>query len=338
IVLAPPLEIPAADRIVEEAGKDLVADELARVAGDGRRVLSAEAAKVIIPLLDHEGEPAGFVFHGHEPEPRVALQHAVENEIEKRVRDVRELQVDAAAVTLDAFSFLAVVAVAGEDVHADRRIQVLGCRPEFIVVAGMKREIRMWRLRDKAASEPRLAAAFQLLDRVIHVIDRDGGNADEAVPGHAAVLDQPIVIEAKAGFLQPGILESIQTQQERRIEHLGGEAVDLHLPDPRGRILPPLAPLESFAQLVRRKERSGLAIFSRHALLPAVDRLHHMGIRRNDDPVDPPAPSIRRRHVAACLIGYSKNSPSRTTTGTRLFSFESPGIASPRILSRPEAS
>src|SRR5712691_7032435 len=338
VILAPPFQVAAADRIVEETGKDLIADVLARVFGERRRVLAAEAAKVIIPLLDHEGEPARFVFHGHELEFRVSLQHAVENEIEKRVRDVRKLQVDAAAVTLDAFSFLAVVAVTGQDVHADGRFQVLGRRPEFVVVAGMKREIRMGRLPDQRAPEPRLAAAFQLLDRVVDVINRDGRNADEAVPGDAAVFDQPIVVKAKARFLQPGILESIETQEERRIEHLGGETVDFHLPDPRVRILSPLAPLESFAELVRRKERRGFAVFSRHALLPEINRLHHVRIRRNDDPVDPPTPSIRRRHVAPCFVGYSKNSPSRATTGTRLFSFESPGIVSPRMLSRPEAS
>src|SRR6267143_2462164 len=98
VILAPPFQVAPADRIVEEAGKDLIADELARVAGDGRRVLAAEAPKVVIPLLDHEGEPARFVFHGDELEFRVSLQHTVENEIEKLVGDVGELQVDAAAV------------------------------------------------------------------------------------------------------------------------------------------------------------------------------------------------------------------------------------------------
>src|SRR3989449_9893400 len=104
VILAPPFQVAAADRIVEEAGKDLIADVLARVLGERRRVLAAEAAKGIIPLLDHEGEPARFVFHGHELEFRVPLQHAGEKEIEKRVGDVGELQGYAAAGTLDAFS------------------------------------------------------------------------------------------------------------------------------------------------------------------------------------------------------------------------------------------
>src|SRR5216683_6488411 len=76
IVLAPPLQIAAADRIAEEAGKDLVANVLAKVLRERRRVHAAEAAIVVIPLLDHEGEPAGFVFHAYEPELRVSLQYA----------------------------------------------------------------------------------------------------------------------------------------------------------------------------------------------------------------------------------------------------------------------
>jgi len=67
----------------------------------------------------------------------------------------------------------------------------------------------MGRLPDQRASEPRLAAAFELLDRVADVVNGDGRNADEAVPVHAAIFDQPIVVKAEAGFLQSGIVESV---------------------------------------------------------------------------------------------------------------------------------
>src|SRR5205823_11973648 len=122
----------------------------------------------------------------------------------------------------------------------------------------------------------------------------------------------------KAGLLQPGIVQAEETEHQRRIEHLGGEAVDLHLLDARMRIVAAFALLEAFAELVRRKERRRLAILLRDALLPEVDRLHDMRVGRDQQ-----------------LSRHSKNSPSRYTTGTRLFSFESPGIGSPRLLSRP---
>src|SRR2546422_8486134 len=236
---------------------------------------------------------------------------------------------------LDAFSFLAVVARARQDMHADGRIELLGRRPEFVVVTGMKRQIRMGRLPDQCALEPRLVAALQLLDGTVDVVDGDGRNADEALAVHAAVFDQPVVEEEKARFLHSGVMKGIETQQQRRIEPLGAQAVDFHLPDPRVRVRSALAPLESFAQLVGRKHRRDLAIFFRDSLLPEIDRLHDMRIGRNDDPVD--SLSLTS-HIVPCSIDHSKNSPSRTTTGTRLFSFESPGIGSPRIFSRPEAS
>src|SRR5258708_32170430 len=121
--------------------------------------------------------------------------------------------------------------------------------------------------------------------------------------------------------MHAGDLQAEETKHEFRIEPYGGEADELHLHDARVRIGADFALLEAVAELVRREQRRGFAIFLRHALLPEVDRLHDMRVGRNDD-----------------LGRHSKNSPSRYTTGTRLFSFESPGIASPRMFRRPPAS
>src|SRR4029434_3881519 len=103
----------AANRIVEEAGIDLVMDKFAWVLRDRWRVLFAEAVVVIVPLLNDPGEPAAFVLYRHDVELRISLQDAVKNQLEEAVGDVHELKVDAAAVTLDTFSFfILVVAVA----------------------------------------------------------------------------------------------------------------------------------------------------------------------------------------------------------------------------------
>src|SRR4249920_2310782 len=135
------------NRIVEEAGIDLVMHKLARVLRDRRRILLPEAVVVIIPLLNDPGQPAAFVLYRHDSELRISLEDAVKDQLEEAIGDVHELEVHAAAVTLDPFSFLIlVVAVAGQDVQAYGRIQVLRRGPEFIIVAGMKWQIRMGRL------------------------------------------------------------------------------------------------------------------------------------------------------------------------------------------------
>ena len=63
----------------------------------------------------------------------------------------------------------------------------------------------MRRLPDQRALEPRLVATLQLRHRVVDVVDGDRGNADETVAVDAAVLDQPVVVDAEAGLLQPGV-------------------------------------------------------------------------------------------------------------------------------------
>src|SRR6266436_8826247 len=106
VVLAPPFQIMAADGIVEETGIHLVTDKLAGVFRDRWRILLAEAVVVVVPLLNDPGQPAAFVFYRYDLEFRIPFQDAIENQLEEAVGDVHELQVNAAPVTFDAFSFL----------------------------------------------------------------------------------------------------------------------------------------------------------------------------------------------------------------------------------------
>src|SRR5688572_8404865 len=109
IFLAPPLEIVTAHGIVEEAGIDLIAKVFARVLAEWRGISVAEAPVVVIPLLRDPGQPTRFVLDGNNLEPGIALQHAIENQLEKRVGNVHQLQIDAAAVTLNAVTVLVFV-------------------------------------------------------------------------------------------------------------------------------------------------------------------------------------------------------------------------------------
>src|SRR6266540_1223269 len=220
VVLAPIFQIFAANVIVEEAGKYLIFDEAARIARERRGVLFLKAIVIIIPLLKHPGHPAAFVFHRDDLELRISFQYAVKNELKERVGDIHELQVDAAAVALDAFSVLIlVVTVAGQNMQTHGSIELLARGPEFVVMTGVKGEIGMGCLPNNRALESRFVASLELFDAVIDVIDRNGRNADEPIRIDAAVVDKPVIVDAKASFLQTGIIESEEIEHQGRIKH-----------------------------------------------------------------------------------------------------------------------
>src|ERR1044072_194164 len=126
VVLTPELEIFTAHVIVEETGINLIFDEAARIARDRRRILLFEAIVIIIPLLKHPGHPAALVFYRNHFELGMALENAVENNLEEAIGDVHQLEIDTAAVALDALSvFILVVAVPGQYVETHRRVKFL---------------------------------------------------------------------------------------------------------------------------------------------------------------------------------------------------------------------
>src|SRR5690242_15565658 len=98
--------------------------------------------------------------------------------------------------------------------EADRRVEVLSRRPEFIVVAGMEGKVRMRRLPDDRALQPRLTTAFQFFDSVFNVVNRNRGNTDQAIGIDAAIIDEPVVVNAKARLLESGIIERKQIEHQ----------------------------------------------------------------------------------------------------------------------------
>ena len=121
-------------------------------------------------------------------------------------------------------------------------------------------------------------AALELFDAVVDVVDRDRRNADQPVGVDAAIIDQPIIVNAKARFLQSGIVEREKIQAQGRIEHFGAQAVGFHFFHPGIRVPAAGMLLEAFADLMRRKERRRFAVFFRHAFFPKIHRLHDMRI------------------------------------------------------------
>ena len=122
-------------------------------------------------------------------------------------------------------------------------------------------------------------ATLELFDAVVDIVNGNGRNTDQTISIGTAIIDQPVVVNAEAGFLQAGIIESEEIEHQCRIEHFGAQAVGFHFLHPGVRIPTAGVLLKAFADLMRRKQRCGFAVFFRHAFLPKIHRLHDMGIR-----------------------------------------------------------
>ena len=85
------IAILAADVIVEKAGENLILNEAARIACEGRWILLFEAIVIIVPLLKHPRHPAAFVFYRNDLELGISFKNAVMNDLEERVGDIHQL-------------------------------------------------------------------------------------------------------------------------------------------------------------------------------------------------------------------------------------------------------
>src|SRR5262245_3079439 len=141
----------------------------------------------------------------------------------------------------------------------------------------------MRRLPDDRAFQSGFMAALEFFEAVVDVVNRNSRDADQPMGVDAAVIDQPIVVNPKAGFLQAGIVESKEIEHQGRIEHFSAEPIGFHFFHSGVGVPATGMLLEAFADLMRRKQRSSLTVFFRNALFPKVHRLHDMGIRRNDE-------------------------------------------------------
>src|ERR1041385_8496235 len=162
------------------------------------------------------------------------------------------------------------IAMACEDVETHWHLHVGRGIPEFIVVVGVEGKVRVRYFPDRDAVEAAFLAALHLGDAAVGVVERDRGAADQTMRRDAAIIHQPIVVDAEAGFLHARVVEREEAERERRVEHLGAEAVGLHLLDARVRVLPAGMSLEAFADRDRLEARSVGAKRFGYALFPKV--------------------------------------------------------------------
>ena len=175
-----------------------------------------------------------------------------------------------------------VVAVAAEDVQGDGHVQVLGARPQGVVVARREGKLRGGDLPHHHSGHPGLAAALHLFDGRLDPVRREQAEADEPVRGRRTVVRQPVVVDPGARLFQVAVAEDERLQAVRRIQHLRADPVAGHLVDPfrlvhpAGSVVPPCSSQVGSAVA----ERPG------KVLLPQARRLDHVRVRRDKRLID----------------------------------------------------
>jgi len=163
---------------------------------------------------------------------------------------------------------------------------------------------------------PSFFAALHFGDGVIDVVHRDQSDAVRTIRYFLAVFNNPVVVGAEQGLLQPGILDAKQAQSQAGIEHFCGNAVGHHIALPFDRIPTAgtchgktrLAKLfeilrlltgheqaahgldlhlgrakhPSIALLVKESFRRTVFKCSGHALFPKIRHFDDVRVRRND--------------------------------------------------------
>src|ERR1044071_7951620 len=123
-------------------------------------------------------------------------------------------------------------------------------------------------LPDDRALQTGFLAAFELFDALLDVRHWNRGDPDQSIAIDAAVLDQPVVINAKTGLLEAGIIEREEIEHQSRIEHFRTEPIGFHFFDAGARIPTAGMLLKTFAYLMRGKKRCRFTKLFRHAFFP----------------------------------------------------------------------
>src|SRR5262249_29922341 len=204
--------------------------------------LDFEAGGVASPLeraihaLEVVRQPAAVVFRRDDLELRKPIEHPGEDEDAERALDlVRE---DSGPHVAIAEIPLALPSHPRDGVQADGHPHLLGSRPECIIDGRTVGLIRGRRAPDHGALEATLCAALELLSSRLRVVQTDHRQAGHPLGSVTAIRRQPVVVDAEAVLLQPGILEPEQPEAESRVEHVRLYAIELVVLQPLARIPP----------------------------------------------------------------------------------------------------
>jgi len=113
--------------------------------------------------------------------------------------------------------------------QAERHLQLLGGRPEGIVIFGIKREILGRRGPNQRARQTLLGRIGQIPSGLLRIVERDQRQALEPLGGVRAKFRKPIVVDLKASSLKSRVADPKHAKAQGGVEHVAGDAVQVHV-------------------------------------------------------------------------------------------------------------
>src|SRR5262249_13416719 len=276
-----------ADLITNERAVDLPVDVIAGPPGDvplpahtGTRWRKAHL--VVVELLGEERYPTHAGLREYQAQAGVALQDPGGNDVAHGVHTLplmayRTIGHESTALRRRELP----TAWARIDVHVDRHRQVLAGGPEALVVLRAVGQLCRWHKPDVRTPQARLAAALQLLHRMLNVPQRDHAQSPEALRGHTAKFNHPVVVGAATRFLELHIPHHPGDSSPRGVEYLGADAVVRLVLEPLVRVPTARSRAAAGGVVAIRKARGAVPERGGQPLLRQVRWLCHVRVSRN---------------------------------------------------------
>src|SRR6516164_10699522 len=189
--------------------------------------------------------PAAPRFEEGDADLRMALAHPAPNHAHAGEHHLHRMGDDVArAAALEAVDANRRHPAAGTFMEADREVEILGRRPERLVI-GMVDHLVVVRVRpQKAATEAQfLLGKTHLGDREVDRLHRQHGDTEQTVGIGLAVIGEPAVIGPASRGSELRVMYRAGEQAEARIEEGGVDAVGIHVGDALVRIEPAWLPV-----------------------------------------------------------------------------------------------
>ena len=162
----------------------------------------------------------------------------------------------------------------GQDVADHRLVCLRAGRPKRIVMRGGEWQARIRHLPKHGALQPHVMAAMHLLDARLDVIDRNAGNAVEALGIRLAEIGNPVVVELERLLLRLDIIDAKQRHSIVGKQDLRGDPIGVLIAQAQMRI-------GGARRRIAEWHVRQLLAQARWQFLPEFVGLHHMGIRRD---------------------------------------------------------
>jgi hypothetical protein len=186
--------------------------------------------------LQEEGQPADPGLGNDHLQARMAIEHAAiderRNVLVDRHGHCREVGLaHTRQVGIGGVGELVEQGFAAADVQADRDVQFLGGVPQLLG-RGMAEGTPADRRGQEGAADPDARGAAQLGGGGIAVVDgRKDGKGDDPSRVHGLELGQPVVVALRTPRARLGVGERVEGAGDAGVEHLGVDAVDVHVPE-----------------------------------------------------------------------------------------------------------